>query len=549
MTRTRWTYCAIAVLVGAPITVACGQQGRASSTGTVVLAIPGDATVPVPIVGPQFTHVMDVADQMFLRLGFLKSSFRTAGDDALTPMLARSWKRLGPTALAFELDPRARWHDGTPVTTRDVLFTWRLMNHPRVGADRASIEPIEAVDSTGVRTFTIRFRRPFAEQLYLAAFNMQPLPAHLLATMAPDSIASSVFGREPVGNGPFRFARRVAGEFTELRSDSAFFLGRPTITRVVFRVVGNPATRLNMLLSGELDVLELLPPAAVPQVRAKPDLRVATFMSNMVVYGRFNLRSPSDSARPHPILADRAVRAALVMALDRRTMAAAVFGPNALTPDAAQSVAWGWVARPVSAVGAQPRARVQEAFAAAGWRDTDGDGILDHSGEPLRIRLLYPETSPTRVDFALQLQAMWRASGVDAVLDRVGGPVYGERRSTGRFDVDVTAVNQDASPMSLAQSWSCASMREARSSNNARWCDPEFDRLLAAAATSRNPGAGYRAALQRMAHEAPAAFLAAPYNNVGLHSRFENVQIWPVKQWSSLWQWRVRRGAELPRDR
>ncbi len=549
MTRTRSMYWVIAVLTCAPFAIACGQQGRGASSGTVVLAIPGDPTVPVPLVGPQFTHVMDVADQMFLRLGFLKSSFRTAGDDALTPVLARAWRRIGPMAIAFELDPRARWHDGTPVTARDIVFTWRLMNHPRVGADRASIEPIESVDSTGVRSFTVRFRRPFAEQLYLAAFNMQPLPAHLLSAMAPDSIAASAYAREPVGNGPFRFERRVAGQFIELRSDSTFFLGRPGITRVVFRVVGDPAARLNMLLSGELDVLELLPPRAVPQVRAKPELRVATFMSNMVVYGRFNLRSPTDSARPHPILTDRAVRAALVMALDRSMMASAVFGPNARTPDAAQSVAWGWIAPPPASRGSAPRARVQAAFAAAGWRDSDGDGILDRNGEPLRLRLLYPETSPTRVDFALQLQAMWRAAGVDAVLDRVPGPIYGQRRSTGQFDVDITAVNQDASPMSLAQSWSCASIREARSSNNARWCDAEFDRLLAVASASRNPAAGYRAALQRMAQEAPAAFLAAPYNNVGIHSRYENVQIWPVKQWSSLWQWRVRRGAELPRDR
>ena len=219
--------CILAALVGESAACARAQAPRAPR-GTVVLAIPGDVSVPLPVVGPPTTHVADVADQLFLRLGLLRSSFRTTGDDALTPMLASSWRRVDPRTLAFTLDARARWHDGTPVTTRDVMFTWRLMTNPRVGADRTVVEPIEAIDSTGLRTFVIRFRRPFSEQLYLAGFNLQPLPAHLLAQLSPDSIATSAFARQPVGNGPFRFSRREPGEFIELRADSASSLAPVT---------------------------------------------------------------------------------------------------------------------------------------------------------------------------------------------------------------------------------------------------------------------------------------------------------------------------------
>lgn len=524
-------------------------QSTAAVRGTVVLSIPGDVSVPVPVVGLPYTHVADVTDQLFLRLGFLKSSFRTVGDDALTPMLARSWRRVDSLTLAFELDPRATWHDGSPVTTHDVMFTWRLMVNPAVGADHAVIEPIAGIDSTGVRTFRVRFRRAFAEQLYLIGFNLQPLPAHLLERVAVDSITTSEYATAPVGNGPFRFERRVPGEFVELRAYPAFFLGKPTIGRVVFRVINNPAARLNLLLSGELDVLEYVPPSAMAQVRAKRDLRVVTFMSNLVVYGRFNTRSPDDTSRAHPVLGDRAVREALVSALDRGVMAERIYGRNASVPGAVQSVSWSWI-RPARGTGrAAPRSAVRAALAKAGWRDSDGDGVVDRNGVPLRIGLLYPESSAVRHDFALQMQAMWRAVGIDAHLERLPGPAGSERLNAGRFDVELAMVNQDASPMSLTQSWSCASAREARSSNKTRWCNPEFDRLLASAMTGKDPVAGYRAALAHMARETPAAFLAAPYNNIALHSRFENVQVWPVKAWTSLWQWRVRRGAELPRDR
>ena len=538
----------IATLVAAIASPACSQQAP-RSPGTVVLAIIGDVTVPVPVVAPAVTHVADVTDQMFLRLAFLKSGFQTIGDQALAPMLARSWRRIDGRTLRFELDPRARWHDGTPVTSRDVVFTWQLMNNPQVGTDRAVLEPIESIAVDGPGAFTVRFRRAFQEQLYLVAFNIQPLPAHLLSGVPAESIATSEFARQPVGNGPYRFGRRVAGQFVELTADPSFFLGRPGIGRLVFRVVGDPVARLNMLLSGEIDVMDMLPATAMPQVRAHRELRVATFMSNLLMYARFNSRSPADTSKQHPILADRAVREALVASLDRTAMARSAFGPNTLVPDAAQSVTWSWIAPVAARKAASGVAQTRAALAAAGWRDSDGDGIVDRNGLPLRLGLLYPNTSGLRNAVALQMQAMWKAAGIDAQLDRVDPAVYSQRRRAGAFDVEITAVNQDASPMSLAQSWTCASAAEALSSNNARWCDAEFDRLLAAAGTSRNPAADYRAALARMTHEAPAVFIAAPYNNMAIHSRLENIQVWPIKQWTSLWQWRVRRGAELPRDR
>ena len=87
------------------------------------------------------------------------------------------------------------------------------------------------------------------------------------------------------------------------------------------------------------------------------------------------------------------------------------------------------------------------------------------------------------------------------------------------------------------------------SSNKIRWCDPTFDRLLATGESAPDPVAPYRTAFARVASEVPAIVLAAPLNQVALQNRYSNVLFWPVKSWSSLWQWRVRSDAALPRDR
>ena len=528
-----------------------GALGRAPLSsqvpGTVVFAVGEDPTLPLPALTDRTANT-DLADQLFLRLAILGPTFRTAGDNAMTPMLARRWQRVDPRTLLFELDPRARWQDGTPVTARDVVFTWQLMMDPAVGKGRIVMEPVASVEAVGTGTVRVRFKRPFAEQLYLFSFNMQPLPAHLLAGIAPTAIARSDFAAGPIGNGPYRYLRRVPGQFVELRANPTFFLGTPTMARVVLRVTADATARTNLLLAGETDVMGDVQAPDAPKIRALPSLALVNISHNLLFWVGVNQRA-FGGGPAHPVLGDRRVREALRAALDRRTMAEAVFGPGTGTPDAAQSQLWAWVTG--GAMQGSPRdlSKARALLAEAGWRDANGDGILDRSGTPLRLAMIYPNTSGARHSLALQSQAMWREAGIDVQLERLEREVFSERLSAGRFDLVVDGGNQDVTPSSLTQRWSCAAASDSASLNTLRWCDPTFDRLLASAETAANPVAAYRTALARMAREVPAIVLAAPLNQVAVHRRYANVQIWPAKSWLSLWQWRVRPEAALARDR
>lgn len=528
-----------------------GALGRAplpaQVPGTVVFAIPADPTLPLPALSDE-TFNTDLADQLFLRLAMVGPTFRTAGDDAMTPMLARRWQRTDPLTLVFELDPRARWQDGTPVTARDVVFTWQLMMDPVVGKGRVMMEPVASVESMGTTKVRVRFKRAFAEQLYLFAFNMQPLPAHLLEGIAPAAIARSDFATGPIGNGPYRYLRRVPGQFVELRADPTFFFGAPTMARVVLRIAPDATARTNLLLAGETDVMGDVQAPDAPKIREVPSLALVNISHNLVLWIGINQRAPG-SPKAHPFLADRRVREALRLALDRRTMATSVFGAGTGTPDAPQSQLWGWVTGGNLAGTGQNVARARTLLAEAGWRDANGDGIVERDGLPFRLQMIYPNTSAARHSIAVQAQAMWRAVGVDVVLDRIERTAFTERMATGRFDLTIDGGNQDVTPSSLTQRWSCGAAADSASLNKLRWCDPTFDRLLAQAETARDPVTAYRAALARIGSEVPAIVLAAPLNQVAVHRRYSNVQIWPAKSWLSLWQWRVRPDAALPRDR
>ena len=536
------------LLIAALLAIPLGAQQPRSVPGTVVMAVGQEPTRPFPVIGSTTTADADVADQLFLRLAGLDASLRTAGDNALRPELARAWRRVDSLTVLFELDPRARWHDAAPVLAADVVFAWKLMTNPVVGFNGlATMEPIRAVEAAGPRTVRVRFRRAFPEQVYLAGFNLLPLPAHLLERMAAESISTSAWAREPVGNGPYRFVRRVPGEFVELHANRAFFLGKPGIARVLVRFVAEPTARKNLLLSGETDLLENVPLTNIDEFKGQPQLRLVTVANNILLYALFSSRNPADTAQPHPILSDVRVREALLLALDRQTMARSVFAPGVGVPDAAQSQIWGWITPQGMHGTPQNLPRAKSLLAAAGWRDSDGDGILDHSGQPLRLTVLVPPG--VRRPIAIQAQQMWRAVGVQADLELVERPVYEERRKAGRFDLDMAGASQDPTPSSLVQSWSCTTVGVAGTSNVGHWCDAAFDQQLRAALTSTKPIAAWGAVLARMTVWHPAIFLAAPVNVVAVHRRFTNVTIWPSKSWRSLWLWRVRPEAALPRDR
>jgi peptide/nickel transport system substrate-binding protein len=518
--------------------VAALAAGSAGAQSSIVIVTGGEASMPVPTLmeGPQAqVGNYDIADQLFLRLAELGPTLMTAGDRAFVPALARSWTRRDSLTLVFDLDPRATWQDGVPVTAKDVLFTFGRARDPNIAPGLAKqLRTIASVTAEGERRVVVRFTRAYAEQLYDAVFHVAPLPAHLLASLPPNSLASAPFVQAPVGNGPYRWVRRVPGQFVELAANERFFLGAPAIRRVFFRLAADADARLNMVLSGEADAMDNIPPPRtnLARVEAHKELRIVTVPTSTVGFVLFNQRDPSDTARPHPILADLGVRRALGLALDRRLMLRATFGNTAEVPyGPASPILWIRHGAP-PARGADVR-EARRLLAASGWTDHDGDGALDRDGRPLALTLSLPNTSAIRQQLALQMQEQLRQLGVRIEIERLDFPLYTERRTAGRFDLDFASTSQDPSPAGLAQGWSCTG-----STNVGKFCDPAVDSLLTLAGRATQPEA-WRAVLRRIEDDAPAIFMYAPSFQYAVSRRFANVHIRPESPWSAVREWTV----------
>jgi peptide/nickel transport system substrate-binding protein len=151
------------------------------------------------------------------------------------------------------------------------------------------------------------------------------LPEHRLRDVAPDRLAASPFAREPVGSGRFRFGRWERGQRLELDAVRDHWRGRAKLDRVVWAFAPDFGTATIRLLAGDADFLENLRPETLGQMTRSRALRLVPYPSLDYGFLQFNLRASDASGTAHPLFADRELRRALTMAVDRERVVRNVF--------------------------------------------------------------------------------------------------------------------------------------------------------------------------------------------------------------------------------
>jgi len=537
----------VAVLAG------CERKGGCTGANCGILI---DAAVAEPgtLLPPSSEDIVanDIDEQLFLKLADVGMSENTLGDEDFQPLLAQKWEWDGPLTLVFHLDPRARWQDGQPVTAADVEFTFNAYTDSAVASPfRPKLRRIASVTQRDSLTAVFRFREKYSEMFYDAVYHMRILPAHKLRPIPRDQWRTAPFGREPVGDGPYRFVRWQPAQSIELVADSTFFLGRPGIRRLIWRFTPNLQVAVQQVIADEADVREqLVTPDNVKRASEAKQLAIYTYVGNVYTFLSFNQRSPADTTQPHPIFADREVRRALAMAVDRASLLKSALNGVAKVPPGPMSELLSWIWDPDLRQLPYDTAQAARMLNAHGWRDHDGDGVRDKDGQPLAFHILVPTSSVLRRQYARLLQEQYRAIGVQVEVDELEPTVVSQRVGTGKYDTAILSRSNDPSPSSgIAQTWTRAGFG---GSNFGRYYNPEFERLVdrAVTATTRDRARPlWRAALETLNADAPGVFLYALDNVAAIHKRVDNVQLRPASGAALLRTWRIPADRLIDRDR
>ncbi len=309
------------------------------------------------------------------------------------PWLARSWTwNATRTELTFVLRTDIRWHDGVPTTARDVVVTFDAARDPATGSPRAgdleAVRSIEAIGDTVVRV-TFSAAQPVMPLVFA---ELPPVPAHLLGAVPHADWRRHAFSTNPVGNGPFMFVSRDAGQRWRFARNPDFppdLGGPPAAREVVVAVVDEPATKFAGLVSGELDVAGVSP--AMAGLVARDPLLVLenppVLFTTMLAFN--TTRPPFDEAR---------VRRAVSAVLDRQRIVNAAVAGYAVP--AASAVPPGVIGEVPVAAGPDS-ARAAAALDSVGWRLAP-DGIRARDGVRLAVSVITVGSGDLAVEQLLQ---------------------------------------------------------------------------------------------------------------------------------------------------
>ncbi|HVS12169.1 MAG TPA: pseudouridine synthase, partial [Planctomycetota bacterium] len=359
-------------------------------------------------------------------LVFLPLAARNANGE-LEGRLAERWEH-SPDYRDWTVHLRrdVRWHDGVPVTAHDVKFTMDLLTHPAVLKVPPDAFSLTVLDDS---TYRITCQKEA---------NGSPLddwtvyyPKHLLEKLDPRDFYQWDFWTRPVGNGPYRYLRRLPKTMMEFEANPDYYRGRPRIERVVLKFGELSMTEI---LSGNVDVLPYVPSMDLLKVKGDPRFRVYTYLGP----GESALRIPKAILwnLRHPPFRDARVRRALTLAINRRELHEALNLPEGMpifdvlyTPGQFRR---GEIPDPLPYDPEQAKRLLEE----AGWHDTDGDGLREREGKPFRFTLR--TTAAEGGDKpAVYIQAQLRRVGIQVDLQLLDAEAHDQRVRDGDFEAAI----------------------------------------------------------------------------------------------------------------
>jgi peptide/nickel transport system substrate-binding protein len=246
----------------------------------------------------------------------------------LEPALALSWENPEPELWRFRLRPGVRFQDGTPFTADDVVFSFQRAASE--GSDLkvpvATVREVRAVDPLTVE-ITTRGPNPILPREIVFLGMVSRGWAERNGAVQPVDIRQgreNFSTRNANGTGPFRLTLREPDTRTVFANNPLWWdTPRHNLTEVVFRPVGNAATRVAALLSGELDLMEPVPVQDIPRVAATPGLRVLEGPEMRTVFlGMDQARAEltDSSLRGRNPFQDLRVRRAFLLAVDAQAI-------------------------------------------------------------------------------------------------------------------------------------------------------------------------------------------------------------------------------------
>jgi peptide/nickel transport system substrate-binding protein len=469
--------------------------------GTIVIAYYDEPSGLSPLVNPNGSAAM---------IGgvFASGLVNLSEQSGPTPDLAESWTVSEDGLIwRFTLRPNLKFSDGSDLTAEDVRFTFSRALDPKYRNPLSTLaENIDRMETEGASTFVVVLKKPSGLLTSMLARGI--VPKRLLQA---GEAAEAEFAKKPIGAGPFKLVEWKKGQLI-FDANPLYYAGRPRLDRIIFRQFADPKKAWTSLMQGEADLVIDIDHEDFAVLEGDPRFATLEYMDTFCHTLLFNLKDP--------LFSQPRIRQAIASAIDRADLIAkALQGEGNGTTGPFKPGSWAYNADP--ALQAFDPARARKILADLGWRDVNGDWVLEKDGTPLQFTALIDKEDKLKEAVAKRLQ--WQLLQVGIRMDVEVLPLQDllqTRLAPGNFQATIIQFNASGDPgSSMRLFWHSASIGM---SNMASYRNPETDRLIDLGSTTSDFNARkpmYQRIHELLANDVPAVFLYYKKRYSALSSR------------------------------
>ncbi|MFZ3065168.1 MAG: ABC transporter substrate-binding protein [Nitrospirota bacterium] len=455
----------------------------------------------------------------------------------VVPELAEKWE-ISPDnrTFTFHLRKDVLWHkaqgsaEDRYLSADDIIFTYNIMMHPKtitpLKLRYEFIQEAKKIDSHAVQ-FVLK--RPILNAL--AKFTFKIIPKH--GPQNPEFLTrDDPFVQNPVGTGPYYLKTVTSDGEIVLLSNENYFKGRPHIDKLIAKPFADQNIMTQALMFNAIDMMVLVNPRNIPEIEG--DKRFIMYPYNALSYSFFgyNLKNP--------FLADKKVRKAFTYAINRQEMLESFFngrGTIISGPFAPGSWAYNLDIKPLS----YDPAKAKELLAEAGFKDSNGDGIVEKDGKPFTAVMKVPieKESEAVKRVVLAFQNYLKNVGVDVKVEFREWQAWKEDVfAEGNFDIVFASwvFDDSADISSLFHSGEIGQWKN----NFSGYSNPDVDALIAESKLTLD--FEKRRTINQKLHamladENPYTFLWTLTNYASVQKKVRKVEIHPYKFFSFADEW------------
>src|SRR5919112_3917317 len=404
-------------------------------------------------------------------------------DSSPAPGLADSWETSEDgLTWTFHLNKDAKWQDGEPVTSEDVAYTFRRILEEEQGLYIDYVRQIEKIETPDKHTVVFETKDPSVQMLSMLVYI---LPKHIWEDVPAEETKS--FENSPaIGSGPFQAVEWKEGQSVRLEANPDYFKGAPHIDEIIFQLYDNDDAMVQALKNGEVDYIQGIPINLFKSLENQEGIETNSAPDPGFTELGFNLYKPSpevikefDAPKKttgNPALLDPRVREAINWAIDEDALTEKVLqgegvpGSTLVPPVLAKY----HLKLDESELQGFDIGRSRELLKQAGWRDTDGDGVVDKNGENLELRLFVRSEDKDSVTEGQFIEGWFEEAGIGLETRALGDTALTDAIYAADYDMFIWGWSSDADPDFILSVLTCDQIM---GWSDTFWCNKDYSRM------------------------------------------------------------------------